>query len=120
MAGISAPRNMVDYAEVDDRYAHVFFEHLEAIGLAEPGKAYDLLDAGELSEQGRIPTNLSGGHLGIGMMHEATCLYQLREAVMQLRGEAGQRQLPEVDVAVVQSWRGIPTRTGAFFVLSAE
>jgi len=117
MAGIKSPSNEISFAEVDDRYAHKFLAHMEALGLTGYGIAGELLMNGAFEREGEFPVNSSGGHFGIGMMHEAACLYQLREAVLQLRGEAGQRQIENVETGLVQSWRGLPTQTGAVAIL---
>ncbi|MER3467100.1 MAG: acetyl-CoA acetyltransferase, partial [Thermoflexus sp.] len=47
-------------------------------------------------------------------------LARLLEAVLQLRGEAGPRQIPNATTALVASWRGLPTATGAVAILSRE
>jgi acetyl-CoA C-acetyltransferase len=46
-------------------------------------------------------------------------LRSVLEVVLQLRGTAGERQLPDVKVGLAQSWRGIPTATGGVVVLGA-
>jgi len=40
------------------------------------------------------------------------------EVVLQLRGEAGARQVEDAEVGLAHTWRGIPTATGAVAVLS--
>jgi acetyl-CoA C-acetyltransferase len=47
-------------------------------------------------------------------------LRSVLEAVLQIRGTAGERQLPKVGVGLAQSWRGIPTATGGVVVLRGE
>lgn len=116
MAGITQPRQQIDVVEVDDRFSFKELQHLEAIGLAPEGSAADLLEAGELGRDGCLPTNLSGGALGVGNCLEATGLQKSLEIVTQLRGYAGKRQVPDAEVGVAQSWRGIPTGTGAVAV----
>ena len=64
--------------------------------------------------------NVSGGSLGVGYLHEANGLHRLLEVVLQLRGEAGRRQLPGVKMGLAFAWRGIPTATGVAVVLSSE
>jgi acetyl-CoA C-acetyltransferase len=39
------------------------------------------------------------------------------EVVLQLRGQAGERQLEEVEIGLAQSWRGVPTTSGAVVVM---
>jgi acetyl-CoA C-acetyltransferase len=64
--------------------------------------------------------NPSGGCLGEGHLLDASGLARLLEAVLQLRGEAGPRQIPHAGTALVASWRGLPTATGAVAILSRE
>lgn len=113
MAGIKLPRKEIGIAEVDDRFSYKELQHLEAIGLARSGEAAKLLEEGELDVKGSLPTNTSGGSLGVGNCLEATGLQKALEIVTQLRGHAGKRQVPDAEVGIAQSWRGIPTGTGA-------
>ncbi len=113
MAGVTQPRQDLDVVEVDDRFSYKEFQHLEALGLARPGEAANLLTEGELAQEGSLPTNLSGGSLGVGNCLEATGLQKALEIVTQLRGHAGKRQVPDAEIGLAQSWRGIPTGTGA-------
>jgi acetyl-CoA C-acetyltransferase len=117
MANVKSPGSYFDLAEVDDSFAYKELQHLEAMRLAPKGKAGKMADSGALNRDGRMPVNASGGSLGVGYMLEATGLHRLLEAVLQLRGEAGRMQIPKARKAVVQSWRGIPTATGAVAVL---
>jgi acetyl-CoA C-acetyltransferase len=40
------------------------------------------------------------------------------DVVLQLRGDAGQNQIPDVTTGLAMSWRGLPTTTGAVAILS--
>ncbi len=117
MANVRNPATYFDLAEVDDTYSYKELQHLEALKLAPKGKAGKMAISGALNRDGRLPVNASGGSLGVGHLLEATGLHRLLEAVMQLRGEAGRLQITKAKNAVVQSWRGIPTATGAVAVL---
>ncbi|MCI0520477.1 MAG: acetyl-CoA acetyltransferase [Chloroflexi bacterium] len=117
-AGIRSPLGVVDFAEVDDLYAYKELQSLEALGLCRLGEAGPLTEEGYTSAEGDLPVNISGGSLGMGSLLDATGLARALEAVLQLRGEAGARQLPDVNVGLVQSWRGVPTTSGAVAVLS--
>ena len=108
MAGIEDPRNEIDILEVDDKYSYKELQHLEAIGYAKEGEAGKLLDEGKLSN-----VNVSGGALGVGNCLEATGLQKSLEIVTQLRGYAGKRQLKDVKTGLAQSWRGLPSPSGA-------
>ena len=116
-AGISSPSSDIDFAEVDDRFSYKELQHLEALGLARSGESGQLLEEGTFAANGALPVNASGGHLGNGYTHDMAGLRSVLEVVLQLRGEAGQRQLHNVKVGLAQSWRGIPTATGGVAVL---
>ena len=118
MANVRNPSTYFDLAEIDDTYSYKELQHVEALKLAPKGKAGKMVESGAFDMDGRLPVNSSGGSLGVGHMLEATGLHHLLEAVVQLRGSAGKRQVPKAKRAVVQSWRGIPTATGAVAVLS--
>ena len=120
MAGISSPTTEIDFVEIDDRFSYKELQHLEALGLARPGESGRLLEEGMYAPGGDLPVNVSGGHLGNGYTHDMAGLRSVLEAVLQLRGTAGERQLPEARVGLAQSWRGIPTATGGVVVLRGE
>jgi len=117
MANVRSPASYFDLAEVDDTYSYKELQSLEALKLASKGKAGKMVDTGAFDVDGRLPVNASGGSLGVGHLLEATGLHRTLEAVMQLRGQAGRLQVPRAKTALVQSWRGIPTATGAVAVL---
>lgn len=117
-AGIGSPSREADFAEVDDLFSYKELQHMEALRLCRPGEAGVLVEEGETWIGGSLPVNTSGGNLGMGWALEASGMQRLLETVLQLRGEAGSRQLSDVEVGVAQSWRGIPTATGAVAVLT--
>ncbi len=117
MAGVRNPPTYFDFAEVDDTYSYKELQSLEALKLAAKGKAGKMVESGAFDRDGRLPVNASGGSLGVGHLLEATGLHRMLEAVLQLRGQSGRLQIPRAKKAVVQSWRGIPTATGAVAVL---
>jgi acetyl-CoA C-acetyltransferase len=119
-AGFRSPLDVVDFAEVDDLYAYRELMSLEALGLCVAGDAGPLTEDGYTAADGELPVNVSGGSLGVGSLLDATGLVKALEAVLQLRGEAGPRQLPDVSVGLVQSWRGVPTTSGAVAVLGVS
>jgi acetyl-CoA C-acetyltransferase len=119
MARLGSPRD-VDLAEVDDTYSYRELMHLEALRLARPGEAGPMLEDGVFGRAGELPVNASGGSLGQGYLFEANGLARTLECVLQLRGEAGERQIEDAGVAVAQSWRGVPTTTAAVAVFASE
>jgi acetyl-CoA C-acetyltransferase len=116
--GLTSPRGVVDFAEVDDTFAYRELQSLEALGFFSPGEAGTLIEEGYTAIDGELPVNVSGGSLGMGNLLDATGLARALEVVLQLRGEAGARQLEDVEIGLVQSWRGVPTTSGAVAVLS--
>ena len=117
-AGIQQPHQAIDLAEVDDTYAYKELQHLEALGFCRPGEAGLLTEEGATGPDGELPINVSGGNLGVGDLLDAKGLARALEVVLQLRGEAGLRQLEDVEVGLAQSWRGVPTTSGAVIVLA--
>lgn len=117
-AGIKSPRQEIDVAEVDDTFAYKELQHLGALGLCPEGSAGEWTLAGETELGGALPVNPSGGALGQGHLLDATGLARVLEVVLQLRGEAGPRQIDDAEVGLAFGWRGVPTTGGAAVVLS--
>lgn len=117
LAKVRRAAGAFDVAEVDDKFSYKELQHLEAIGLARKGQAGKMARREDLALGGRLPTNVSGGSLGCGNVLDASGLHRVSEAVLQLRGDAGGHQVDGARTAVVQSWRGLPTATGAVAVL---
>jgi acetyl-CoA C-acetyltransferase len=118
MAGIRNPMQEIDFAEIDDSFSYKELQHLEALGFCLFGEAGFLTQEGVTDVGGILPVNVSGGSLGCGHLLDASGLRAVAAAVMQLRGEAGPRQLPEVETGLAFGWRGVPTTSGAAVVLS--
>jgi acetyl-CoA C-acetyltransferase len=118
MARLGSPRD-VDLAEVDDTYSYRELMHLEALRVARPGEAGPMLEDGYFGRAGELPVNPSGGSLGQGYLFEANGLARTLECVLQLRGEAGERQVDDPGVALAQSWRGVPTTSAAVAVFAS-
>lgn len=119
MAGIRSPWSQIDFVELSDMFAYKELQHLEALGFCRRGHAGILIEDGVTETYGELPVNPSGGMLGMGCALEASGLQRVLEAVLQLRGEAGRRQISDVETCVVQTWRGIPTASGAVAVLTS-
>jgi acetyl-CoA C-acetyltransferase len=118
MSGIRSPRLEIDFAEVDDTFAYKELQHMEALGLCRDGEAGLLVEEGATELDGDLPINPSGGSLGVGHLLDASGLARVLEVILQLRGEAGERQLEDAETGLAFGWRGIPTTSGAAVVLS--
>jgi acetyl-CoA acetyltransferase len=93
----------VDVAELCDDYTYTLLPQLEEFGWCGPGEAADFCAEGHIRLGGRIPCNTNGGQLSEGFLHGVN---QFVEAVRQLRGEAGDRQVADAEVALVSGAYG--------------
>lgn len=118
MAGIRNPMDEIDFAEIDDAYSYKELQHLEALRFCLFGEAGHLTAEGVTDVGGILPVNVSGGSLGAGHLLDASGLRAVAEVAIQLRGEAGARQLPDVETGLAFGWRGVPSTSGAAVVLS--
>jgi acetyl-CoA C-acetyltransferase len=118
-AGIQHPRSEIDFAEIDDSFAYKELQHLEALQLAKTCEAGEWTAQGSTERSGEFPVNPGGGCLGLGSLLDANGLARVLEVVLQLRGEAGGRQLKKAKTGLAFTWRGLPTTSGAAVVLSA-
>jgi acetyl-CoA acetyltransferase len=95
----------VDVAELYDGFSFLTFAWLEALGLCGDGEAGPFVEgATRIAIDGELPVNTYGGQLSAGRMHG---YWVLHEACLQLRGQAGERQVPNgPEVAVVGTGGG--------------
>ncbi|TQE23620.1 thiolase family protein [Streptomyces ipomoeae] len=96
MAGVSL--GDVDVAELYDCYTFTVLLTLEDYGFCAKGEGGALAASGALAPGGSLPVNTGGGQLSSYYMWGMT---PLSEAVLQARGEAGERQVPRHDVVLV-------------------
>ncbi len=97
----------VSVAEVHDATAMGEIVQTENLGFCAFGDGGPLAERGETSIGGRIPVNPSGGLESKGHPIGATGLGQIYELVMQLRGEAGQRQVEGARIALAENGGGL-------------
>lgn len=111
-----------DLFELHDAYSIYAALALEAAGFAGRGEGWKLAQNGSgpapISLQGSLPVSTLGGLKARGNPGGATGVYQIVEAVIQLRGEAGANQVAEARRALVQSLGG-PASTAVTHVLEA-
>jgi acetyl-CoA acetyltransferase/uncharacterized OB-fold protein len=97
----------VDLALVYDGFTFNAISWIEALGFCGIGEAKDWLDGGRrIALHGDLPVNPHGGQLSEGRTHGYGFLY---EAMVQLRHEAGERQVPGARTAVVTTGGGTPS-----------
>jgi acetyl-CoA C-acetyltransferase len=84
----------VDVAQLQDTESGAEVMHLAETGLCEHGEQEALIQSGATAIDGRLPVNTDGGCLANGEPIGASGLRQVHEVALQLRGEAGARQVP--------------------------
>ncbi|MEE3849469.1 OB-fold domain-containing protein [Gordonia sp. LSe1-13] len=105
----------VDVAELYDGFTVNCLSWIEGLGFCGIGESKEFLDGGKnISLQGQIPLNTHGGQLSHGRTHGMGLLH---EAIVQLRGDAGDRQVADARVGVVSS--GGLTPSGVLLLRSA-
>jgi acetyl-CoA acetyltransferase len=95
----------VDSTQVYDGFSFIALCWLEALGFCGHGESGPFIEGGQrIALDGEIPLNTNGGQLSAGRLHGYGYLH---EAVVQLRGLGGERQVPDdPEVAVVANGGG--------------
>lgn len=106
----------VDFFELHDAFSIYAILSLEAAGFASRGEGWMLAQGDQLSLHGSLPISTMGGLKARGYPLGATGAYQLVEAVQQLRGVAGENQIPNAKRALVQALGG-PASTAVTHVI---
>jgi acetyl-CoA acetyltransferase len=104
MAGIG-PQD-VSLAELHDASAIAEILHMENCGFCDYGDGGPLVESGETRLGGRLPINVSGGLHSKGHPIGATGAIQIRDLVVQLRGEAGPAQVDGARIAMAENGGG--------------
>jgi acetyl-CoA C-acetyltransferase len=105
MAGITA--RDVDLAEVHDCFAIAELIAYEELGFCAKGEAGAFVAAGRSDYGGDVVVNPRGGLIGCGHPLGATGVAQAAEAFVQLREEAGARQVPDAAIALTHNNSGM-------------
>ena len=96
----------VDFAELFESHITSLIPTLAATMVPDPEKVLDFIIDGETGPGGRLPTGTDGGRGGLGLTGGSNFSDGIYEAVVQMRGEAGERQVKKADVAVVTGMQG--------------
>ncbi|MFB4309458.1 acetyl-CoA acetyltransferase [Actinomadura sp. GTD37] len=108
----------IDVVQVYDSFTITVALTLEALGFCGRGEALDWIAGGRIRPGGDFPLNTSGG--GLSYCHPGQFgVLLLVEAVAQLRGDAGDRQVPDARLAVAHGTGGILS-THATVVLGVD
>jgi acetyl-CoA C-acetyltransferase len=116
MAGIADPRKDIDMAEVYDAFSYMEPLWLEGLGIVDDGMGCEYLERGLFDFEGGFPVNPSGGRLSANPVQVAG-LAELAECVLQLRGEAGDRQVEGAETALAHGINGMCGQAHCVWVL---
>ncbi|MBW2637017.1 MAG: thiolase family protein [Deltaproteobacteria bacterium] len=119
VAGIKDPRKEIDVAEVCEPYAFQEMLWCEDLGFCGRGEGGKLLESGATAANGDIPVNPSGGVLAMNP-YVSRGLYRLAEGFLQIRGQAGERQLDKrVNTALAHSTHGFAGQCHAVAIIGS-
>ncbi|MES2169174.1 MAG: thiolase family protein [Actinomycetota bacterium] len=94
-------RDSLDFLQLYDDYPIAVLKQLEDLGFCESGDGGPFLERTDISLHGDLPINTGGGLLSGGQPRLGGGFIPVVEAVRQLRGEAGERQIPGAAVGLV-------------------
>jgi acetyl-CoA acetyltransferase len=112
MAGVG-PAD-IQVAELYDNFTISVILWLEHAGFCEVGEGGPFVEGGRIRLGGQLPVNTHGGHLSAG---HPQGWWTLIEAVRQIRGTSGDRQVPGAEVALVAG-RGLVLNTASALILA--
>lgn len=97
----------VDVVELHDATSFCEIYQVEMLGLCAEGEGGSFVESGATGPDGPVPVNTSGGLVSKGHPVGATGLSMIHELATQLRGEAGERQVPEARIALQENGGGV-------------
>lgn len=113
MAGVT--HDDIDVVEVYDSFTYTVLVTLEALGFCKPGEGGAFVSGQRIAPGGDFPLNTNGG--GLSYTHPGMYgIFLLIEAVRQLRGECGERQVPGARLALVNGTGGTLSSTGTLIL----
>jgi acetyl-CoA C-acetyltransferase len=118
MAGVTDPMSQIDVVELYDAFSYMELMWLEGLGFAEYGQGAKLVDEGVTQMDGDLPVNPSGGCLSAHAVLVAG-LARLIETTLQLRGEAGDRQVNAAKTGLAHGINGPCGQSHCVMVLGA-
>ncbi len=119
MAGVTDPAKDIDLVELYDAFTYMELMWLEGLGFCGRGEGGKLTESGDTAPGGRLPVNVSGGCLS-GNPVLVAGLNRIIECALQIRGEAGERQVEGVKTAVAHGINGPCGQSHCVWVLGGE
>lgn len=119
MAGITKPLEEIDVAEVLEPFGYMEPLWLEGLGICEAGAGASLAVKGVTAMGGKLPVNPSGGALSANPILVAG-LARLVESSLQVRGEAGARQVSGATTALAHGFNGPCGQSHCVWIVSGK
>ncbi len=116
-AGAGIGPDEIDVAQLYDAFTPLVLTQLQDYRLCPPGEAASFVRDGHTTPGGTLPVNTHGGHLSEGYVHG---LNHVAEAVTQLRGDAGSRQVAGASVALSTAQPGYVAGTTSALILRKD
>jgi acetyl-CoA C-acetyltransferase len=113
-AGITNPREQLSMAEVHDCFTPTELVLMEDLGFSKRGTAWQDVMDGYFDLDGKLPVNPDGGLKSFGHPIGASGLRMMYEMWLQLRGEAGPRQIKNPKLGLTHNLGGAPGRCVSF------
>ena len=114
-AGISGPEEL-DAIETHDCFSITEYMAIEHFGLAKPGEAWKVIEAGEIAMNGKTPINPSGGLIGLGHPVGATGIRMMLDAYKQTTNQAENMQVEGAKTVGTYNVGGSGTTNVSFVV----
>ena len=113
MAGVT--HDDIGLSMIYDSFTYTVLASLESLGYCGPGEGADFVAGQRTAPGGDFPLNTSGG--GLSYTHPGMYgIFLIIEAVRQLRGETGERQVNDLDLCLVNGTGGALSATGTIIL----
>jgi len=113
-AGVTNPRKQISMAEVHDCFTPTELVLMEDLGFSERGEGWKDVVDGFFDLEGTLPVNPDGGLKSFGHPIGASGLRMMYEMWLQLRGEAGPRQIKDPKLGLTHNLGGFPGKCVSF------
>jgi|TARA_B100001971_G_scaffold136182_1_gene125757 acetyl-CoA C-acetyltransferase len=110
----------IDIAEIHDAFTSVELISYDDLGFCSKGEGAKLIREGKVNINGYLPTNTSGGLKAKGHPISATGISQIYELVLQLRNQAGKRQVDNIKYALAHNIGGAGCVTTVHILRKAQ
>lgn len=101
--GLGATPRAFDFCEFYNPFSITTILALEGYGFCKPGEGADFIADGATRPGGKLPANTGGGHLSSYYLQGMTPVH---EAIVQIRGQGGERQAPSTNLGLVTGFGG--------------